>query len=157
MVLRPLSSTPTGRVVVNLAPVIPVPQAALLQADPLLANEHEAGLILELLGHPAEGEPEVMSAALVDAGFASVVLTLGGRGAIVATHDDVTHIPAAHVTPADTTGAGDAFAGALVARLLAGETLIDAASHAARVAAYAVTGAGAQPSYPDLNDSLPEI
>ena len=147
----------TGRVVVNLAPVIPVPQAALLQADPLLANEHEAGLILELLGHPAEGEPEVMSAALVDAGFASVVLTLGGRGAIVATHDDVTHIPAAHVTPADTTGAGDAFAGALVARLLAGETLIDAASHAARVAAYAVTGAGAQPSYPDLNDSLPEI
>ena len=33
----------TGRVVVNLAPVIPVPQAALLQADPLLANEHEAG------------------------------------------------------------------------------------------------------------------
>ena len=40
---------------------------------------------------------------------------------------------------------------------LSGKTLIDAASHAARVAAYAVTGAGAQPSYPDLNDSLPEI
>ena len=38
-----------GRVVVNLAPVVDVPREALLRADPLMANEHEAGLVLSLI------------------------------------------------------------------------------------------------------------
>ena len=42
-------SSATGRVVVNLAPVIAVDKQALLAADPLLANEHEAGLVLDQL------------------------------------------------------------------------------------------------------------
>ena len=50
-----------GRVVVNLAPVVEVDRDSLLQADPLLANEHEAGLILDQLGLPTEGAPRELA------------------------------------------------------------------------------------------------
>lgn len=144
----------TGRVVVNLAPVVKVDPQALLRADPLLANEHEAGLILEQLGFNSEGTPQELAQRLREAGFSSVVMTLGARGALVA-EDTLTEIASPQVTPVDTTGAGDAFAGALCARLLKGDSLVEAARYAARVGAFAVTGAGAQASYPDRDTELP--
>jgi len=148
----------TGRVVVNLAPVIEVDVDKLLQADPLLANEHEAGLVLDMLGAGiASEDPEDLVAALLDAGFPSVVLTLGARGAMVGVGNERTPIPTPRVTPVDTVGAGDAFAGALVARLVAGDDLIAAAEHAARVGAFATLGEGAQTSYPAASDVLPEV
>ena len=55
----------------------------------------------------------------------------------------------------DTTGAGDAFAGALCARLLEGDSLVEAARYATRVGAFAVTGPGAQASYPHREAELP--
>ena len=82
-----------GRVVVNLAPVVAVDRDSLLQADPLLANEHEAGLILDQLGLPAEGAPRELAHRLVEAGFRSVVLTLGAHGAYVATPEGGTGYP----------------------------------------------------------------
>ena len=151
----------THRVVINLAPVVPVDRDALLQADPLMANEHEAALVLQQLGHEVTEEdsknPEKLAADLLDAGFASVVLTLGAAGALVATPEGSELVPSPKVTAVDTTGAGDAFAGALVARLDAGDSLLDAAHHAVRVAAYAVTGRGAQDSYPTKDDQLPQV
>lgn len=145
----------TGRIVINLAPVIAVDKDALLRADPLLANEHEAGLILEEFGLSAKGTPEELAQRLREAGFASVVLTLGARGALVTEGTDLVAVPSPQVTPVDTTGAGDAFAGALCARLLKGDSLVEAARYAARVGAFAVTGAGAQASYPDRDTELP--
>ena len=144
----------TGRIVINLAPVIEVDKDALLRADPLLANEHEAGLILEQLGFGGEGSPQELAQRLREAGFASVVMTLGARGALVA-DDDLTEIASPQVTPVDTTGAGDAFAGALCARLLEGDSLVEAARYATRVGAFAVTGPGAQASYPHRESELP--
>ena len=146
-----------GRVVVNLAPVVEVDRDSLLQADPLLANEHEAGLILDQLGLPAEGAPRELAHRLVEAGFRSVVLTLGAHGAYVATPEGGTDIPTPRVTAVDTTGAGDAFAGAFCAQLLTGASLVDAATFAARVGAFAATGNGAQPSYPTTESVLPEV
>ncbi|WIM72081.1 PfkB family carbohydrate kinase [Corynebacterium suedekumii] len=108
------SAWPPEAVVVNLAPVIEVDRASLLKADPIMANEHEAGLILEQLGAgiPSE-EPTDLAQALLDAGFPSVVLTLGGAGALVADASGVTPIATPSVSSVDSTGAGDAFAGAL--------------------------------------------
>lgn len=147
----------TGRVVINLAPVVDVPRDALLAADPLLANEHEAGLILAQLGCDPDGEPEELAARLLRAGFASVVLTLGARGALVANPGGVHAIATPRVHAVDTVGAGDAFAGALCCRLVAGDSLTQAAAFAARVGAYAVTKPGAQPSYPAASDPLPGL
>lgn len=151
-----------GRVVVNLAPVITVSERALLAADPLIVNEHEAGWVLRQFGHIVEpavdADAEHTVRELLAAGFSSVVLTLGAAGALVGLPDgNVASVPTPKVTAVDTTGAGDAFTGALVARLAAGDALVDAARYAARVGAYAVTGYGAQTSYPNKNSVLPEV
>ncbi|MHA2789526.1 ribokinase [Corynebacterium sp. S7] len=148
----------TGRVIVNLAPVVEVNHKALLTADPLMANEHEAGLILAQFGIEAdESQPETMAKSLREVGFKSVVLTLGGAGAVVAEGDELTAIPAVHVKAVDTVGAGDAFSGALCHRIIAGDSLVEAARFANRVGAFAVTKSGAQPSYPSATDELPEL
>lgn len=141
-----------GRVMVNLAPVIDVDRDCLLRADPLVVNEHEAGLVLGATGTPVE-----LLQGLIDAGFESVVMTLGKAGALVAEGDNITEIPTPTITAVDTTGAGDAFTGALAARMLAGSSLVEAARHAARVGAYAAMHPGAQPSYPSATDPLPEV
>ncbi|NOJ58935.1 ribokinase [Arthrobacter sp. 260] len=174
----------SGRVVINLAPVIVLDRSTLLRADPLVVNEHEGALVLAQLAGSASGgalpsedadstEPAVPSShaapsnhavpsqhaatarALVECGFASVVMTLGGSGALLATASDLLEIPAPKVPVVDTTGAGDAFTGALAARLSAGDSLPDAVRVAVLVGAYAVGTEGAQPSYPSLEDPLP--
>ena len=148
----------SGRVIVNLAPVVEVDKKALLAADPLLANEHEAGLILDQLGVKASSDaPKDLAQSLIDAGFNSVVLTLGAEGALVATGGELVDIPTQKVTAVDTTGAGDAFAGALCARLLAGDELVQAATFAARVGATSTLRNGAQASYPKEADVLGEV
>lgn len=144
-----------GRVVINLAPVVDVPREALLAADPLMANEHEAGLILDQLGYDSTGTPEDLARRLKDAGFASVVLTLGAAGALVVEGETLTHIPSPQVEAVDTVGAGDSFAGAFCARIIEGDTLVEASTYACRVGAFSVTRPGAQPSYPTAADTLP--
>lgn len=147
-----------GRVVVNLAPVVPVGIEQLLQSDPLLVNEHEGALVLDLLGVPfAESDPATLVSALLAQGFASVVMTLGAEGAIVGDADGLTDIPTPQITAVDTTGSGDAFAGALVAKLAEGATLIEASCFATRVGAFAATRPGAQASYPTLDSTLPTV
>lgn len=153
-----------GRVVLNLAPVIELSADVVRRADPLVVNEHEARLALELLGGPAVPDDDHAAAAraLTEAGVASVVITLGSAGALVAIRSGeaevvVTPVPSPKVSAVDTTGAGDAFVGALASRLAAGDELLDAARLAARVGAYAVTGVGAQSSYPSSTDALPEV
>ena len=148
----------SGRVIVNLAPVVEVDKKALLAADPLIANEHEAGLILDQLGVKASSDaPKDLAQSLIDAGFNSVVLTLGAEGALVANGGELVDIPTPKVTAVDTTGAGDAFAGALCARLLAGDELVQAATFAARVGATSTLRNGAQDSYPKEADVLGEV
>ncbi|MEV0949602.1 ribokinase [Promicromonospora sp. NPDC050249] len=151
-----------GRVVLNLAPVIELSADVVRRADPLVVNEHEARLALSLLGGQAVPDDDHAAAAraLTEAGVSSVVITLGSAGAVVATRSgdgEVAAVPSPKVSAVDTTGAGDAFVGALASRLAAGDELLDAARLAARVGAYAVTGIGAQSSYPSSTDALPEV
>ncbi|MFE0375759.1 ribokinase [Streptomyces inhibens] len=134
------------RVVLNPSPA---PEAALAPellavADPLVVNEHEAR---ELSGR-ADGTPAEWAQALRDQGARSVVVTLGGDGALVLDASGVSEVPGVRVKAVDTTGAGDAFTGALATRLARGDALPEAARFAVRVGAAAVTKPGAQPSYP---------
>ncbi|MBB5806755.1 ribokinase [Saccharothrix ecbatanensis] len=126
------------RPVLNLSPVVEVPAGTLALLDPLIVNEHEAAS----LASSFEG--------LLDLGPRSAVVTLGALGAAVVTSSGVVTVNAPEVSVVDTTGAGDAFAGALAYGLSSGSSLADAAGFAARVAALSVTSAGAQPSYPTL-------
>jgi ribokinase len=149
----------TGRVVLNLAPVIDLDAAAIKRADPLVVNEHEAALVL------AQVEPGSViptdDAELVDRlrewGVASVVLTRGAKGAICADRDGTHSVASPTVVAVDSSGAGDAFVGALSAQLAAGATLLDAVRLAVRVGAFAVQGRGTQTSYPSADDELPMV
>ena len=75
----------TGRLVVNLAPVVDVAEDVLLRADPLVLNEHEARLVGERLGVTAgrSEDEEALVRGLLARGVRSVVLTVGPRGALV--------------------------------------------------------------------------
>lgn len=153
------ASMATGRVLLNLAPVIAVDPAVILAADPLVVNEHEGALVLAQLDQDAAvpADDHALVAALRAQGIPAVVLTRGADGAICS-DDAGTHlVPAPKVDAVDTSGAGDAFVGALSTRLAAGESLLEASRYAARVGAFAVQGHGTQPSYPTLDDALPEV
>jgi 2-dehydro-3-deoxygluconokinase len=72
-----------------------------------------------------------------------VVLKYGPEGAILATRESRSRIPACKVTALDATGAGDCFAGNFLARLLAGDAPLEAARYANAAAALSTTGYGA--------------
>lgn len=80
------------------------------------------------------------------------MITLGARGALVASADGAARVPSVKVETVDTTGAGDAFTAALAWRLGLDEPLAEAAAYAARVGAAAVTRAGAQESFPTAEE-----
>ncbi|WP_098456559.1 ribokinase [Sanguibacter antarcticus] len=149
----------TGRVVLNLAPVIELDPVTIAAADPLVVNEHEAALLLAQLApgaqHPASDAEAV--ARLREWGVRSVVLTRGALGAIVADADGTDAVASPVVVAVDSSGAGDAFVGALSARLAAGDSLREAVGLAVRVGAFAVQSPGTQPSYPRAGDILPEV
>lgn len=157
--IEALPALVTGRFLHNPAPVMELDPAVLRASDPLVVNQHEAGLVLAQLapGQEAPEDPEAVVAALRAAGIPSAVLTLGADGSLVADQAGVRRIPPASVEAVDTTGSGDAFIGALALGLARGDDLATAARLASRVGAFAATGEGAQPSYPTAADALPPL
>lgn len=125
-------------VVLNPAPALPLTDDIVRHVDVITPNEHE----VELLGG---------ASTLRARGVDHVVVTQGRRGALLVNVDGETRIAPYPVTPIDTTGAGDAFCGALAARLAldGGLTVLHRALDAAAVAgALATQVKGAVPSLP---------
>lgn len=87
--------------------------------------------------------PEAIVRWSHDHGARQVVLKLGPRGCLVSDGRAVTALAASPVQPVDATGAGDCFAGACLARLAGGSSLVDAARVANRAAALSTLGYGA--------------
>jgi ribokinase len=116
------------------------------QASFLMPNETELAI---LTGLPVESEAEVAAAArtLVKRGFEAVIVTLGPRGALIATTEGERRIAAVKVEAVDTTGAGDAFIGSFARYFAAGLSLDSALAEATRYAAFSVTRRGAQKSF----------
>lgn len=148
-------SGPGTRIVLNLAPVIALDPGTIRLADPLIVNEHEAGQALAQLGAdvPSPGADPVehgraLCRSLLDTGLASVIVTLGSKGALVGQGDGIGHVPSQPVAVVDTTGAGDALVGAVAAGLARGLNLLEACALGVSVAGTSVQGPGAQESYP---------
>jgi ribokinase len=135
------------RALVNLAPTREVPQKLLEKLDPLVVNEHEAAF---LLGEKVEGVEGAIAAApeLLALGPKAVVITLGREGAVFSDGESTQHVTSPEVEVVDTTGAGDAFVGALAAKLAKDDSLQDAVAYAVRAGAAAVTREGAQGALP---------
>jgi len=117
------------------------------QVDILTPNETEAAQLTGIASS-TDAQAERAARTLQSAGCRAVVLTRGAAGLLVC-QDDVQHLPAFPVEAVDATAAGDAFNGALAARLSQGLALPAACRWAQAAAALSVTRRGAQPSLPD--------
>ena len=134
-------------VILDPAPARGCPADLLALADILTPNETEAG---DLTGLAITDAPSAMAAArrLRASEAQRVIVKLGGQGLVVCDADGCRHLPTIPVPVVDTTAAGDAFCGALAARLAAGASFDDALRYAIAAGALAVTVLGAQPSLP---------
>ena len=137
-----------GLVVLNPAPARPVPVEVLAKIDVLVPNSHE----LAVLAGSKQVPTGAAEAARMAAGLgldATVVVTLGGEGAVVVVPgEEPVAVPAVRVEVVDATAAGDTFCAALVDGLLRNLSVVDAARWAVRVAAVTVTRRGAALSVP---------
>ncbi|MBI2928169.1 MAG: ribokinase [Verrucomicrobia bacterium] len=135
------------RVILNPAPAQKLPDALLRRVSILTPNESEAELLTGVRV-ASDAAAERAARALLRKGPQAVVITLGARGAFVATADSSQLVPGFRVTPVDTTAAGDVFNGALAVALGEGKSLPDAVRFANAAGALSVTKLGAQPSAP---------
>jgi ribokinase len=89
---------------------------------------------------------------LMKRGVKNVLVTLGERGAMLATIDEKTLFPARKVTPVDTTAAGDCFNGAFTVGLAESMSESEAIAFANLASSIAVTRKGAQSSLPNRTE-----
>ncbi|MEM7344292.1 MAG: ribokinase [Chloroflexota bacterium] len=141
----------------NPAPAQPdLPEELYRLSDIFCPNESETEM---LTGQSVNTIEEAESAAriLLDRGAGQVILTLGERGSLLVTPDEVTHVPAEPVKATDTTGAGDSFVGSLAYFLAAGKPMTDAMQRANRIAAISVQASGTQTSFPTAAELPAEL
>jgi len=135
------------KVILNPAPAQELSDDILGHISILTPNESEAEL---LTGIKVDSEEDAGKAAdvLMGRGVETVLLTMGSRGAYIATAEFKELIPAFKVKAVDTTAAGDVFNGALAVAIAENKPIREAISFANAAAALSVTKLGAQPSAP---------
>lgn len=133
--------------VLDAGPPRRCPPEILQLADIVSPNETE---LEALSGEKVSGRDSARRAAekLLHLGARTVVLKLGGEGAMLVTARGAKHFPACKVEAVDATAAGDAFTAALTLELASGKDIEEAIRFANVAGALAVTKLGAQPSLP---------
>jgi ribokinase len=141
-------------VVLNPAPVQPLPPELLACVDLLVPNEREAAL---LTGMPVDSVAgaEAAGQRLRALGAREVMVTLGERGVVSIRGEGTRHQQARAVRAVDTTAAGDTFIGGLCAALVEGRAPDEAVAFAQTAAAISVTRRGAQTSIPRRDEVVP--
>ncbi len=125
-------------VVLNAAPARPFATGLREDTDLLVVNRIEAAM---LCGRTVETTGDAVAAARsLASGGRHAIVTLGGDGAVLARAGlKPRHFPALAAEVRSTHGAGDAFAGALAARLALGSDLEAALAYAQAAAALHVS------------------
>jgi len=139
--------------ILNPAPARILPDSVLQLVDVLTPNQAEAKV---LVGQSPDAAiaPEAVARELLRRGVKQVVITLGDRGALMATATSSLHIPAIKVSAEDTTGAGDSFNAGLAVALSCGEKLQEAVRFAVVTGGLAVTREGVVPALPTRQEVL---
>ena len=119
-------------IILNAAPARPVAPDLLAMIDILILNRVETA---DLLAQDESNLDPVKAALELARHVPSVILTLGADGLVLAEGESVREVPAHSVQAVSAHGAGDAFVGALAARLAYGDTLFEAVGFAQAAAA----------------------
>ncbi|WP_308916562.1 ribokinase [Jannaschia sp. LMIT008] len=137
-----------ARTILNPAPAAPVPADVLPNVDYMTPNESELRILLGLRPDDPRSSRE-LARELRARGVSNVVVTLGGRGALVLTEEGETTVEALPLSPVDTTGAGDAFNAGFATALAEGRPLMDAVRMGVACGGHACTALGVIPALPD--------
>lgn len=137
-----------GLCVLNAAPALKEASALFALADIVIVNRVE--LEFFALRPVSEDQVDICQAArdLLCRTAQTIIVTLGGRGALAVTQDDALSVPAHPAVAVDTTGAGDCYCAILSGALGTGATLSDAMTRAAIGASIAVARPGSSVSFP---------
>lgn len=135
-------------VLIDPAPVRPLPPEAYTLADVMTPNETEASTLLGIEVHDSDSGVAA-AAALVERGVPTAIVTLGEQGAAYATlGGDCVYLPARAIDAVDSVASGDAFAGALAVALAEGRPLDEAMRWGMAAGALCATVPGAQAAMP---------
>lgn len=139
-------------VMLNCAPIVPLPDELLQNVTFLSPNEHEAHL---LTGIEVNDEESIRQAIAVIEGMGvdNVLITLGARGVAYDDGNELIFSPALkNLNVKDTTAAGDSFVGSFSTAIAAGMSIKDSLMFANHTAAITVCRMGAQPSLPTYQE-----
>ncbi|OFI01508.1 ribokinase [Clostridium acetireducens DSM 10703] len=144
--------------ILNPAPAKEIPDDLLNITDIIIPNETEAFEITKVNVHTKETAKEAAD-KLIHKGVKYVIITLGEKGAVLVSKDNMSVIPAYKVKAVDTTAAGDSFIGALASKLekenkIDFYTLESAVKFGNKVSSITVQRQGAQVSIPTLKEVL---
>ena len=134
------------RTILNPAPAQALDASEVAHAEYVIPNETEAATLSGLSVGNLD-EAKTCAKALLQTGMRRVILTLGSNGALLASAEEIVHIPAFPVKPIDTTGAGDAFIGSLAYHLAIGCAEFEAIRRANLYAALSTLRTGTQSSF----------
>jgi ribokinase len=133
------------------APLHSLPDDLLAKIDILTPNETEASFLSGVKIVNMD-DAKLAARVLKAKGIENVIITMGGKGALVLT-DSMEYIVAPiKVKVVDTTGAGDAFNGGLAAALAEGQDIKQAVQFANATGALSVTKVGTAPAMPYRNE-----
>lgn len=140
-----------AKVVLNPAPMCPLPEELLTFVDLFVPNSSEAELFLS---HPVEGiEGAKAAAAEIRArGVPDVIITLGGDGCVYSVGGSVQHHGIVDTPVVDTTAAGDTFVAGVLVCLTEGRSMAEAVRFATHASALCVSRSGAMASVPTRDE-----
>ncbi len=141
------------KVILNPAPARDLSPALLKQVDFLILNETEASQ-LSGINVTDQMTAQTASEKLLAMGVVTIILTMGGNGALITQQTGSQFINAIKVDVVDTTAAGDTFVGAFAVGIANGLSVLEASIEAQYTAALTVTRLGAQTSIPQRQEVL---
>ena len=135
------------KVILNPAPIRKFDRRILKKVFIMTPNEHEAEALTGIKIR-TENDAKKASRKILKEVMEAVIITMGSRGAFVATKDFQKLVPAFKTKVVDTTAAGDTFNGFLAVALAENKDLLDAVRFANAAAVLSTRKVGAQPSIP---------
>jgi len=120
-------------------------ETSLQKADVIKLNDDELATLRNMFGNDKTGD--FVPSLIEKYHLRLVTVTLREKGAVIWTPKDRHYSPGFHVQAVDTTGSGDAFAAALVVKMLEGASVPEMADYANLLGAFVATQKGAVPKW----------